>query len=172
MVRAVAIDRGAAGHVENHQHHAGAGMTEADLFAIEDIWINAFAAVGRIKLTTDAQGVFDGGAGADPHPDDLDALAKLLRSDTPMTRNARNTLAELFSPGEPPLYNWKLVPQMIKKIDPIGKQLDAVATFEKNRNEGMTAEDAADQTGIRGGRQVHRYRRLLESLGRRLRGED
>jgi hypothetical protein len=146
--------------------------TEEDPFAIEDIWINAFAAVGRIKLTTDAQGVFDGGAVADPRPDDLDALAKLLRSDTPMTRNARNTLAELFSPGEPPLYNWKLVPQIIKKIDPVGKQLDAVAAFEKNRSAGMTAEDAADQTGIRSGRQVHRYRSLLESLGRRLRGED
>jgi hypothetical protein len=89
-----------------------------------------------------------------------------------MPHSARETLAELLSPGDPRINNWKLVPQRIKRIDPIVRQLDGPAAFEKNRSAGMTKEAAADQTGIRGGKQINRYRKLLERLGRRIHGED
>jgi hypothetical protein len=89
-----------------------------------------------------------------------------------MTPGARDTLAELLSPGDPPIMNWKLVPERIKRVDPIAKQVDGAAAFEQNRRAGMTAQDAADQSGVRGGRQIHRYRALLGRLGRRLHGED
>lgn len=135
----------------------------------DDIWINAFSALGRIKLTTDDEGVFDGGAEANP---DTQPLVDLLRSDMPMPASARDTLAELLSPGNPPYMNWRLVPERIKRIDPIGKQLDGIAAFEKHRSAGMSVEEAANQTGVRGGRQIHRYRKILESLVRRLHGED
>jgi hypothetical protein len=142
---------------------------DQDPFALEDLWINAFADLGRIKLTVDKQGVFDGGAVCNPDPK---RLVDLLRSDMPMPSGARNTLAELLSPGDPPLNNWKLVPERIKRIDPIARQLDGAAAFGKNKSAGMTAEAAADQTGIRGGKQINRYRKLLKRIGRRLHGED
>jgi hypothetical protein len=141
----------------------------SDPYEIHDLWINAFADLGRIKVTTDKQGVCDGGAVCNPDPE---RLVKLLRSDVPMPHSARETLAELLSPGDPPLNNWKLVPERIKKIDPIAKQLDGAEAFEKNRSAGMTVETAADQTGIRGGKQIKRYRKLLGRLGRRIHGED
>jgi len=78
----------------------------------DDIWINAFSALGRIKLTTDDEGVFDGGAEANP---DTQPLVDLLRSDMPMPASARDTLAELLSPGNPPYMNWRLVPETIKR---------------------------------------------------------
>jgi hypothetical protein len=142
---------------------------DQDPFVLEDLWINAFADLGRIKLTVDKQGVFDDGAVCNPDPK---RLVDLLRSNMPMPLSARKTLAELLSPGDPPLNNWKLVPERIKRIDPIARQLDGAAAFEKNKSAGMTAEVAADQTGIRGGKQINRYRKLLERLGRRLHGED
>jgi len=140
-----------------------------DPYELEDIWINAFAALGRIKLTSDEGGAFDGGTIADP---DVQPLVELLRSDIPMTAGARDALAELLSPGDPPINNWKLVPERIKRIDPIAKQLDGVAAFEKNRGAGMTAEVAAENTGVRGGRQINRYRESLERLGQRIHGKD
>ena len=87
-------------------------MTD-DPFALDDVWINAFAALGRIQLTSDKEGVFDGGAVADP---DVEPLVELLLSDAPMPSSARETLAELLSPGKPPINNWKLVPEMIKEL--------------------------------------------------------
>ncbi len=119
---------------------------------------------------SDKQGVCDGGTVCDPDPK---RLVKLLRrSDMPMPSSARETLAELLSPGDPPINNWKLVPEIIKRIDPIGKQLAGVTAFAEKRSEGMLVEDAADQTGIRGGKQIKRYRKLLARLGRRLHGKD
>jgi hypothetical protein len=149
-------------------------------FELDKIWINAFAALGRIKLTSDKPGKFDGGAVADVEPlvlddgavADVEPLVRLLRSNTPMTPGARDTLAELLSPGDPPYMNWKLVPEQIKRVDPIAKQLDGATAFEQNRNAGMSVQDAADQASIRGGRQILRYRALLGRLGRRLHGED
>ena len=131
-------------------------MTDTDPFVLDDIWNNAFSVLGGI---------------AEAYPD-APRLVDLLRSDMPMPSSARQTLAELLSPGNPPIMNWKLVPERIKRIDPIATQLDAVAAFEKNRSAGMTVEAAADQAGIRGGKQIKRYRKLLESLGRRLHGKD
>jgi len=134
----------------------GRPMTDTDPFVLDDIWNNAFSVLGGI---------------AEAYPD-APRLVDLLRSDMPMPSSARQTLAELLSPGNPPIMNWKLVPERIKRIDPIATQLDAVAAFEKNRSAGMTVEAAADQAGIRGGKQIKRYRKLLESLGRRLHGKD
>jgi hypothetical protein len=158
-----------AGDGKNPRNEASIVSDHQGEHEIENLWINAFAALGRIKLTSDNEGVFDGGAVADP---DAQPLVDLLRSDMPMPPSARDTLAELLSPGDPSIDNWKLVPERIKRIDPIAKQLDGNAAFEKNISAGMTAEVAADQTGIRGGRQINRYRKLLESLGRRLHGQD
>ena len=132
-----------------------------DPYEIHDLWINAFA-----DLTTNRDGV--SADGADPNA----RLVDLLRSDTPMPHSSRETLAELLSPGDPPLNNWKLVPERIKRIDPIARQLDGAAAFEKNKSAGMTKEAAAGQTGIRGGKQINRYRKALERLGRRIHGED
>jgi hypothetical protein len=153
----------------------------SDPYEIEDLWINAFADLGRIKVTTDKQGVCDGGAVCDPDPE---RLVELLRSDTLMPRSARETLAELLSPvpllpGRPggetsSIYNWKLVPERIKRIDPIAKQLDCAAAFEENKSAGMTAEAAAEKAGAKhnvAGRQVFRYRETLQKLGERLRGK-
>lgn len=123
---------------------------------LDDIWNNALSALGGIaKVKPDAQ-----------------RFAELLLSDMPMPRSARQTLAELCFPGDPPLFNWKLVPERIKKIDPIARQLDGAVAFAENRSAGMKKEEAAAKTGIRGGKQINRYLELLEHLGRRLRGED
>jgi hypothetical protein len=124
-------------------------------YEIDDLWNNAFSVLGGI---------------AEAYPD-TPRLVDLLRSDMPMPSSARKTLAELLSPGDPPIHNWKLVPERIKRIDPIATQLDGAAAFEKNRSAGMSKEAAAGQTGIRGGKQINRYRKLLERLGRRLHGE-
>jgi hypothetical protein len=127
-------------------------------YEIDDLWNNAFSVFGGIA---DTEGYPDA-----PRLDDL------LRSDAPMPSSARKTLAELLSPGNPPLFNWKLVPERIKKIDPTATQLDGAVAFAENRSAGMTAEEAAAKTGIRGGKQINRYLERLERLGRRLRGED
>jgi hypothetical protein len=140
-----------------------------DPYELDDIWINAFAALGRVKLTTDKSGVFDGGAVADP---DVGPIVALLRGDTPMPTSARRTLAELLAPGEPPLENWKLVPERIKHIDPIAKQIETVGKFVAAKETGKSAFDAARDAG-KVERQVYRYRdEVLKPLGERLRGFD
>ena len=83
-----------------------------DPYEIEDIWINAFAALGRIKLTVNKEGHFDGGAVCNP---DAQPLVDLLRSDAPMPPGARDKLVELIFPGDPPLENWKLVPERMEE---------------------------------------------------------
>jgi hypothetical protein len=130
----------------------------SDPYEIDDLWNNALSALGGIaEVKSNAQ-----------------PFAELLLSDMPMPSSARKTLAELLSPGDPPLHNWKLVPERIKRIDPIAKQLDCAAAFEKNKSAGMTAEAAAEKAGAKhnvAGRQVFRYREILQKLGERLRGK-
>jgi hypothetical protein len=137
---------------------------EEDPFAPDDTWNNAISALGGIA-DPDPGGV----AKAKP---DARRFAELLLSDMPMPRSARKTLAELCAPGDPPIMNWRLVPESIKEIDPIATQLKGAAAYWKNISDRMTKGTAADQTGVRGGKQIKRYVELLESLGRRLRGED
>jgi hypothetical protein len=129
-------------------NHAAAGVM-AD---IDDLWINAFAALP-----------------------DVQPLVHLLRSDTPMPPGARDLLAELFSPGDPPISDFELVPKRIKKFDTMLDQLEIMATYAQKREAGQSAQDAAIEAGEAHGvedRTIFRYREKLGSLGERLRGVD
>ena len=65
-----------------------------------------------------------------------------------------------------------MVPEIIKKFDPVTRQLDGVTAYHKNRENGMKPVDALEKTGIRGGRQIERYQSELKKLGRRIREGD
>jgi len=118
---------------------------------IDDLWINAFAALP-----------------------DVQPLVRLLRSDTPMSPGARDILAELFSPGDPPISDFELMPKRIKKFDAMLDQLEIVGTYAEKRQAGQSAQDAAIEAGEAHGvedRTIFRYRQNLRRIGERLRGE-
>lgn len=119
---------------------------------IDDLWINAFAALP-----------------------DVQPLVRLLRSDTPMSPGARDILAELFSPGDPPISDFELVPKRVKKFDTMLEQLEKVGIYAQKRNAGQSAQAAAADAGEAAGvdeRTIFRYRENLQRLGQRLRGVD
>jgi len=119
---------------------------------ISDIWINAFGALP-----------------------DVEPLVRLLRSDVPMTPGARDLLAELLSPSDPPISDFELVPKRIKKFDTILEQLEKVAPYAQEREAGQSAQAAAAEAGEAAevtDRTIFRYRENLQRLGERLRGVD
>jgi hypothetical protein len=119
---------------------------------IDDIWINAFGALP-----------------------DVQPLVRLLRSDTPMPPGARDLLAELLSPGDPPISDFELVPKRNKKFDTILDQLEKVAPYAQEREAGKSAQAAAIEAGEAAGvdeRTIFRYHEKLRRLGERLRGVD
>jgi hypothetical protein len=119
---------------------------------IDDIWINAFGALP-----------------------DVQPLVRLLRSDTQMPPGARDLLAELLSPGDPPITDFELVPRRNKKFDTLLDQLERVAPYANEREAGKSAQAAAVVAGEAAGvedRTIFRYRENLRRLGERLRGVD
>jgi hypothetical protein len=131
----------------------------SDPFELDELWRKALEGL---------TGVCSG----DAHVPDVQPLVDLLRSrDTPMPDSARGPLAELLSPGEPRLFNWKLVPERIKTRDPLTKQLAVLDKYDEARKNGMSQESAAVEAGAVG-RQIVRYRKELKSLFKRARGVD
>ena len=119
---------------------------------IDDIWLNALGALP-----------------------DVQPLVRLLRSDTPITPGARDLLAELLSPGDPPISDFELVPKRIKKFDAMLDQLERLAPYAQEREAGQSAQAAAAEAGEAAGvdeRTIFRYRENLRRLGERLRGID
>jgi hypothetical protein len=119
---------------------------------IDNVWINAFGALP-----------------------DVDPLVRLLRSDVPITPGARDLLAELLSPGNPPISDFELVPKRIKKFDTMLEQLEKVTPYAQEREAGQSAQAAAVEAGEAAGvdeRTIFRYRENLRRLGKRLRGVD
>jgi hypothetical protein len=119
---------------------------------INDTWINAFGALP-----------------------DVQPLVRLLRSDMPVTPGARDLLAELLSPGDPPITDFELVPRRNKKFDAMLEQLEKVARYAEEREAGKSAQAAAVEAGKAAGvedRTIFRYRERLGQLGERLRGAD
>jgi hypothetical protein len=87
---------------------------------IDDLWINALAALP-----------------------DVQPLVRLLRSDTPMPPGARDLLAELLSPADPPISDFELIPKRIKKFDTMLDQLEKVAPYAQEREAEQSAQAAA-----------------------------
>jgi hypothetical protein len=119
------------------------------MYELEDIWLNAFSAFP-----------------------DLTPLVTLLRSNnTPMPTGARHRLAELLSPGSPPIDRYILELKLNPKFDDlINKKLETVYTFAKAREAGHSEADAAALAG-KVERHIYRYRDELKKLGQRLRGK-
>lgn len=121
---------------------------------INDIWINAFAAFP-----------------------DVQPLLLLLRSDTPMTPGARDLLAELLSPGDPPIDPFVLELKPNAKFDMAGilEKIAAADLYGCELAAGKSSQQAAKQAGHKyarvSGRQLYRYlhevRRLVGRLARR-----
>ena len=144
----------------------------SDDYALEDIWINAFAALTQSP--------------SDPKP-----LAKLLRSDTPMPPGARDTLAELLSPGNPEYLMCRLVLEStdrsyaLSTADRAGKIASALqisaehaakvtelkAKSPHGSKRVSPSDDAADLVGKKygpSGRQIHRIRAELKKTHERI----
>jgi len=123
---------------------------DQDPFVLEDLWINAFAAFP-----------------------DLQPLVQLLRSNTPMTTGARDLLAELLSPGDPPIDSFVLELKPNAKFRKMFPELDAVHSYANARDAGESSEKAAAKAAeqhLVTERQIHRYRAKMKRLGDRLRG--
>jgi hypothetical protein len=129
-------------------------MTACDPYALEDVWLAAVHAL------------------PDPRP-----LAALLRSDTPMPMGARNMLAEMLHPGDPPLTDHRLTVRRNAEFDRMIRQLGAAATYRKAIAAGMLkgkAEQAAAQEAGVTARQARRWAQegVPERLQERLYGLD
>jgi hypothetical protein len=138
---------------------------------IENLWINAFLAFPNLQ-----------------------PLVKLLRSDTPMTAGARDLLAELLCPGDPPIGDFVLELKPNAEFGKMLRKLNAVADYKRARakrarakrarakraratSAGALSEPPADEAGAKQnvtGRQVFRYLEedIPQKLGERLRGKD
>lgn len=119
---------------------------------IDDIWLNALGALP-----------------------DVQPVVRLLRSDAPITPGVRDILAELLSPGDPPISDFELVPQRIKKFDKMLDQLEKLAPYAQEREAGQSAQAAAIEAGEATGvdeRTIFRYRENLRRFSERLRGVD
>jgi hypothetical protein len=113
---------------------------------IDDIWLNAFAAFP-----------------------DVQPLVQLLRSNTPMTPGARDLLAELLSPGDPPIDSFVLELKPNADFAKMLRKFDAVADYKM----GTSADEAGAKQNVTG-RTVFRYldEEIPQKLGERLRGKD
>jgi hypothetical protein len=129
----------------------------------EDAWINAINALARLSGR-------DKKVVSDPDP-----LVRLLRSDTPMTPGARDALAELLSPGDPPIFDFVLEPKRVGKFDNLLTAFDAVESYAKKIEDGQSSQVAAEEAGdehLVTDRQIYRYLDKVRRLGERLRGAD
>jgi hypothetical protein len=130
---------------DQYGHDANSRVSAA--MSIHDLWINAFAAFP-----------------------DLQRLARLLRCENiPMTQGARNTLAELLSPGDPPIDSFVLELKPNADFDKMLRKFDAVADYKM----GISADEAGAKQNVTG-RTVFRYldEEIPQKLGQRLRGKD
>jgi hypothetical protein len=121
---------------------------------IDDLWINACLAFPNLQ-----------------------PLVKLLRSDTPMTAGARDILAELLCPSDPPIDSFVLELKPNAEFGKMLRKLNAVADYKMATSAGALSEPAADEAGAKQyvtGRQVFRYLKedIPQKLGERLRGKD
>jgi hypothetical protein len=118
------------------------GMTHE----IENLWINAFLAFPNLQ-----------------------PLVELLRSDTPMTAGARDLLAELLCPGDPPIGDFVLELKPNAEFGKMLRKLNAVADYKM----GLAADEAGAKQNVTG-RTVFRYleEEIPQKLGQRLRGKD
>jgi hypothetical protein len=135
-------------------------------YEIDDLWMKAFNALDSVRFRGHPEKIE-----CDPKP-----LVRLLRSDTPMTPRARELLAELLSPGNPPICDFMLVPKRVGEFDKMfGPKWDAVRSYIELRNAGKSSESAAEEAGedhLVTGRQIHRYRAKFKELGERLMGKN
>jgi hypothetical protein len=120
---------------------------------IDDLWLNAFAAFPDVR-----------------------PLVRLLRCPSvPMPPGARDTLAELLSPVDPPIDSFVLELKPNAKFGKMFPEIDAVYSYANARDAGESSENAAAKAGEQHlvvARQIHRYRARLKRLGDRLRGAD
>ena len=106
-------------------------------YALEDVWLAAINAL------------------PDPRP-----LAALLRSDTPMPMGARDVLAEMLHPGNPPITDQKLAVRRNPHFDRMLRQLGAALTYRRAITAGIAkgnAEQAAAQDAHITPRQARRW---------------
>ena len=124
----------------------------------EDIWLNAFAAFPDVR-----------------------PLVALLRSDVPIPLGARDLLAEMLAPGDPPFEKFTLECKPNPAFENTLEKFNIETKYRLNQAAGMRSEEAARQTGdpaagIRqvGVRQVHRIvgEQTAQRLHRRLKGQD
>ena len=130
----------------------------ADDRSNDDIWLNAIAAFPDVK-----------------------PLIDLLRSDLPMTPGARDLIAEMLMPGNPPIDKFQLECKPNPQFDDMLWKVSVEAKYRSNRADGLGSEEAAEQTGdpvagVRqvGVRQVHRVvgEKTGLRLHKRLKGQD
>ena len=129
-------------------------MIGPDPFELEDIWINAFAVFPDVK-----------------------PLVQLLQSETPMPFGARKTLAELLSPGDPPIDRFVLEVKLNDQFDKMIRKYNAVGDYVLQTSAGKSSDTAAEEAGAKqnvGARQVFRYlmEKIPERLHKRLRGDE
>jgi hypothetical protein len=130
------------------------------MYELEDIWLKAFHAFPDVK-----------------------PLVALLRSDTPMPSGPRKLLAELLSPGDPPMDSYMLELKTNPEFDRMLEKHLIATRYEQLRAEGSSFEDAIEKAGKEklphknrhvGGKQAWRYikEKIPERLARRLKGKD
>jgi hypothetical protein len=121
-------------------------------YALEDVWLKAFHAFPDVK-----------------------PLMALLRSDTPMPHGARDLLAELLCPGDPPIDSYMLELKKNPKFDLMLDKHLITTRYNELRATGLSHENAVEQAGEErllhkyhhvGGRQAWRY--IKEDIPRRL----
>jgi hypothetical protein len=114
-------------------------VTDIDAWLAEhgDVWFKAFAALP-----------------------DTGPLNALLRSDEPLTPIARIRLAEMLSPGDPPIEEYKLTPTVNKGFARTLRGFVGAAEYYKRVWAGASSETAAEEAGSLvnvGPRQALRY---------------
>jgi hypothetical protein len=145
-----------------------------DPYALDDVWLNAFAALMQPKVIKNEKSKTIKVFPSDPEP-----LVKLLRGDTPMPPSARDTLAELLSPGKPEYLMCKLVAKSTDRSyalsadDTGGKNVRAVqiaAEHGSERDAGLSSADASEEVGKKhlvSGRRIDSIRADLKTLHKR-----
>lgn len=116
--------------------------------------------------------------GADPWIKAINAfpnvrpLAELLRNpDVPIEQHIRDLLAEMISPGSPPLSTHALELKPNKKFKKAIGQFLAAGEYEKKRKEGKSSDAATEEAGAKmnvGSRSVYRYRKVFDRHVERL----
>jgi TPR repeat protein len=90
----------------------------------EDIWLNAIAAFPDVK-----------------------PLVDLLRSNLHMPPGARDLLAEMLMPGDPPIEKFQLECKPNPDFETVLWKLSVEAKYHMNKAAGLGSEEAAEQTG-------------------------